>query len=324
MMARAIRIYQHGGPEVLRWEDVEVGVPAEQEVLLRQTAIGINFADIYLRIGLYPQPLPSGMGSEAVGVVEAVGRKVRGFKPGDRVAYSYPVAGAYSQSRVLPASALIKIPAGVNAEQVAAVLLKGMTCWFLLRQTYKVRPGDVVLVPAAAGGVGLILCQWARSLGARVIGVVGSEDKAKLAQRNGCHRLLIGYEDMAARVRKLNRGAGVAVVYDGVGKDTQQASLDSLKPRGMLVSFGNASGPAAPLAPSELAKRGSLFFTRSRMADYVATADTRQTASRELFGLMRRKTVRVHIGQRYALADAAQAQRDLEGRRTLGSSILVP
>ncbi|HWW21191.1 MAG TPA: quinone oxidoreductase [Steroidobacteraceae bacterium] len=324
MMARAIRIYQHGGPEVLRCEQVEVGTPGEQEVLVRHTAIGINFADVYLRIGLYPQPLPSGMGSEAAGVIEAIGRKVRGFKPGDRVAYSYPVAGAYSEHRVLPAGALIRIPAGVDAEQVAAVLLKGMTCWFLLRQTYKVGRGDVVLVPAAAGGVGLILCQWARSLGAKVIGVVGSPDKATLAKRNGCHQVLVGYEDMAARVRKLNRGAGVAVVYDGVGRDTQQASLDSLKPRGMLVSFGNASGPAAPLAPSELAKRGSLFFTRSRMADYVATAETRQTASRELFALMRRKSLRVHIGQRYALAEAAQAQRDLESRRTFGSSVLVP
>jgi NADPH2:quinone reductase len=324
MMARAIRIYQHGGPEVLRWENVEVGTPENQEVLLRHTAIGINFADIYLRIGLYPQPLPSGVGSEAVGVVEAVGGKVRGLKRGDQVAYTYPVAGAYSQYRVLPASALIRIPAGVNAEQVAAVLLKGMTCWFLLRQTYRVRRGDVVLVPAAAGGVGLILCQWARSLGARVIGVVGSEDKARLAKRNGCHHVLVGYEDMASRVRTINRGEGVAVVYDGVGKDTQLASLDSLRPRGMLVSFGNASGPAAPLAPVELVKRGSLFFTRSRMADYVATAQARQTASRELFALMRRKTLRVHIGQRYALADAALAQRDLESRRTSGSSVLVP
>jgi NADPH:quinone reductase len=324
MMAKAIRIHQHGGPEVMRWEDIEIAEPGEQEVLVRHTAIGINFADIYLRIGLYPQPLPSGMGSEAVGVVEAIGRRVRGIKVGDQVAYSYPVAGAYSQRRVLPASALIRIPRGVNPDQVAAVLLKGMTSWFLLRETYKVKRNDVVLVPAAAGGVGLILCQWARALGARVIGVVGSEEKARLAKRNGCHHVLVGYDNMAARVRRLNRGAGVDVVYDGVGKDTQWASLDSLRPRGLLASFGNASGPAEPLAPADLVKRGSLYFTRSRMADHVATAEARRKASQELFALMRRKTLRVHIGQRYALADAAQAQRDLEGRRTFGSSILVP
>jgi NADPH2:quinone reductase len=323
-MSKAIRIYQYGGPEVLKWEDVEVGTPGEHEALVRHTAIGINFADVYLRTGLYPQPLPSGMGSEAAGVIEQVGRKVRGFKPGDHVAYSLPTPGAYSQRRVLPASSLLKVPAGVSPEHVAAVLLKGMTCWFLLRQTHKVKRGDVLLVPAAAGGVGLILCQWARSLGAKVIGVVSSQAKARLAKRNGCHQVLVGYEDMAARVRQLNRGAGIDVVYDGVGKDTQQASLDSLRPRGMLASFGNASGPAAPLTPAELAKRGSLFFTRCRMADYVNTVQSRQTAARELFSLLRRKTVRVHIGQRYALADAAQAQRDLESRRTVGSSVLLP
>jgi NADPH2:quinone reductase len=324
LMSKAIRIYQHGGPEVLKWEDVEVGAPAEHEVLVRHTAVGINFADVYLRTGLYPQPLPSGMGSEAAGVIERVGRKVRGLKPGDHVAYSFPTPGAYSEQRVLPASSLLKLPAGVSAEQVAAVLLKGMTCWFLLRQTHRVKRGDVLLVPAAAGGVGLILCQWARALGARVIGVVSSAEKAKLAKRNGCHQVLVGYEDMSARVRQLNRGAGVDVVYDGVGKDTQQASLDSLRPRGMLASFGNASGPAAPLAPAELVKRGSLFFTRCRMADYVNTAESRRTAARELFSLLRRRTVRIHIGQRYALADAAQAQRDLESRRTIGSSVLLP
>jgi NADPH2:quinone reductase len=323
-MAKAIRIYQHGGPEVLRWEDVEVGAPGEQEALVRHTAIGINFADIYLRSGLYPQPLPSGMGSEAAAVIEAVGRKVRGFKPGDQVAYSYPVAGAYSQQRVLPASALLKIPSGVSPEQVAASLLKGMTAWFLLRVLRRVKRGDVLLVPAAAGGVGLILCQWARALGARVIGVVGSEQKVGLAKRSGCHHVLVGYDDMAARVRKLNRGTGVDIVYDGVGRQTQQASLDSLKPRGLLASFGNASGPAEPLAPAELVRRGSLFFTRCRMADFVASAQARHTASRELFALLRRNAVRVHIGQRYALADAAQAQRDLESRRTLGSTVLLP
>jgi len=323
-MAKAIRIHEHGGPEVLKWEDVEVGAPAESEVLVRHTAVGINFADVYLRTGLYPRPLPSGMGSEACGVIEVVGRKVRGFKIGDHVAYSFPTPGAYSQQRVLPAAALLKLPAGVTDEQVTAVLLKGMTTWFLLRETHKVKRGESLLVPAAAGGVGLILCQWAHSLGAKVIGVVSSEEKAKLAKRNGCDRVLVGYQDMAARVRKLNRGKGVDVVYDGVGKDTLIASLDSLRPRGMLVAFGNASGAPPPFAPSELVKRGSLFFTRTRAADYLGTAPARQAAARELFSLIKRKIVRIHIGQRYALADAAQAQRDLESRRTLGSSVLVP
>jgi len=323
-MTKAIRIHQHGGPEVLKWEDVEVGTPGDREVLVRYTAIGVNFADVYLRTGLYPRPLPSGMGSEASGIIEAVGRKVRGFKPGNRIAYSFPTPDAYSQRRILPASALLKIPAGVSDEQVAAVLVKGMTSWFLLRQTHKVSRGEVLLVPAAAGGVGLILCQWARALGAKVIGVVSSQEKAKLAHRNGCHLVLVGYDDMAARVRKLNRGNGVHVVYDGVGRDTLMASLDSLRPRGMLVSFGNASGAAAPFAPAELVKRGSLFFTRTGASDYLGTLEARRQAVRALFGLIKRKAVRIHIGQRYALADAAQAQRDLESRRTLGSSVLVP
>jgi NADPH2:quinone reductase len=279
---------------------------------------------VYLRTGLYPRPLPCGMGSEASGAIEAVGGKVRGFKRGDLVAYSLPTPGAYSEQRVLPVSALFKIPAGVSAEQLAAVLVKGMTAWFLLRQTHKVQRGEMLLVPAAAGGVGLILCQWARKLGAKVIGVVSSEDKARLARRSGCHQVLVGYEDMAARVRKLNAGAGVDVVYDGVGKDTLIASLDCLRPRGLLVSFGNASGAAAPFSPMELLRRGSLFFTRTGSADYLGLPGARQAAAKELFSLIRRKALRIHIGQRYALADAAQAQRDLESRKTLGSSVLVP
>src|ERR1700723_3663091 len=208
-MAKAIRLSERGGPEVLRWEEVELGTPAAGEALVRHTAIGVNFADVYLRTGLYPQPLPSGIGSEAAGVVETVGRKVRGLRAGDRVVYNFPVPGAYAEQRVLPADALLKIPVGVSDEQAAAVLLKGLTTWFLLRETYKVKRGDVLLIPAAAGGVGLILSQWARALGARVIGVVGSEDKARLARLSGCNQVLVGYEEMAARVRRLNCGRGV-------------------------------------------------------------------------------------------------------------------
>ncbi|MFI4868881.1 MAG: quinone oxidoreductase family protein [Steroidobacterales bacterium] len=323
-MAKAIRLSERGGPEVLKWEDVDVGVPGASDALVRHTAIGVNFADVYLRTGLYPHPLPSGIGSEAAGVIEAVGRRVRGLKPGDRVVYSLPTPGAYAEQRVVRADALLKIPAGVSDEQAAAVLVKGLTAWFLLRETCKVRRGDVLLVPAAAGGVGLIISQWARALGAKVIGVVSTDEKARLARRHGCHQVLVGYDDMAARVRKLNRGRGVDVVYDGVGKDTLLPSLDSLRARGMMVSFGNASGAAPPLSPLELAKRGSLYITRTAAGDYLGQPEARRTGARELFSLIRRRLVRVHIGQRYPLAAAAQAQRDLESRRTVGSTILVP
>jgi len=216
------------------------------------------------------------------------------------------------------------LPSGVSDEQAAAVLLKGLTCWFLLRETYKVKRGDVILIPAAAGGVGLIMSQWARSLGAKVIGVVGSEAKAKLAKRHGCNQVLVGYDEMAARVRKLNRGAGVDVVYDGVGKDTLMASLDSLRARGMMVSFGNASGAAPAISPLELAKRGSLYLTRAGGGDYLAAAGARETGARALFGLIKRRVIKLHVGQRYPLAQAAQAQRDLEARKTTGSTILIP
>jgi NADPH:quinone reductase len=323
-MAKAIRLSERGGPEVLKWEQVDVGAPGANEALLRHTAIGVNFADVYLRTGLYPHPLPSGIGSEAAGVVVAVGKKVRGIKPGDRVVYSSTVPGTYAEQRLVPADMLLKIPAGVSDEQAAAVLVKGLTSWFLLRQTHKVKRGDVLLIPAAAGGVGLILSQWARSLGAKVIGVVSTDEKARLARRNGCNQVLVGYQDMAARVRKLNRGQGVDVVYDGVGKDTLFASLDSLRPRGLMVGFGNASGAAPPFSPLELAKRGSLYFTRAGAGDYLGQAEARTAGARELFALIKRKIIRVHIGQRYALSQAAQAQRDLEGRRTVGSTVLVP
>jgi NADPH:quinone reductase len=323
-MVKAIRLSELGGPEVLQWQEVEVGAVGATDALVRHTAIGVNFADVYLRTGLYPQSLPSGIGFEAAGVVEAVGRNVRGIKAGDRVVYNFPLPGAYAEQRVLRADALLKIPAGVGDEQAAAVLLKGLTAWFLLRQTHRLKRGEVALIPAAAGGVGLILSQWAHSLGARVIGVVSTEEKAKRARRSGCHRVLVGYHDLAARVRKLNRGHGVDVSYDGVGKDTLFASLDSLRPRGLMVSFGNASGAAPPFSPLELTKRGSLYFTRTGAGDYLATAEARRAGARELFALIKRKLIRVQIGQRYPLAAAAQAQRDLESRSTIGSSVLVP
>ena len=323
-MAKAIRLSERGGPEVLKWEEVDVGAPGAEQALVRHTAIGVNFSDVYLRTGLYPHPLPSGIGYEAAGVVEAVGRKVRAVKPGDRVVYNFRTPGAYAEQRVLPADALLKIPAGVSDEQAAAVLLKGLTSWFLLRLTCRVKPADVLLVPAAAGGVGLILSQWARALGARVIGVVGTDDKARLARRSGCNQVLVGYQQLAARTRKLNRGRGVDVVYDGVGKDTLFASLDSLRPRGIMVSFGNASGAAPPFSPLELAKRGSLYFTRAGAGDYLTGPEAQRAGARELFALIRRKAIRVRIGQRYPLAAAAQAQRDLESRRTIGSTVLIP
>jgi NADPH2:quinone reductase len=323
-MSKQFRIYAHGGPEVLRWEDVAVGAPGPGEVLVRHTAVGLNFSDVYLRTGLYPRPLPSAIGTEAAGVIAAIGKKVKGFKAGDHVVYHYPVPGAYSEQRILPAAALLKIPRGVSDEQAAAVLFKGLTTWVLLRQCYRVKRGETVLIQAASGGVGLIASQWARALGARVIGVVGSPEKAALAKKNGCHHVFVGIDALAAKVRQWNKGQGVDVVYDGTGKDTFFASLDCLRPRGMMVGFGNASGPVAPFSPMELFKRGSLYYTRVSGSDYLADHKARQAGTRELFGLMKKKKIRVHIGQRFALADAARAQAELEARGTIGSTVLLP
>lgn len=323
-MPKAFRIYEHGGPEVLKWEEVELPALGAREVRVRHTAVGLNFSDVYLRTGLYARPLPTGVGSEAAGVVEQVGRGVRGLKRGDRVAYYWGATlGAYATERVLPAEALLKLPVGVSDEQAAAAMLKGLTAWYLLRETHRLRRGEAILVPAAAGGVGLILCQWARNLGARVIGAVGEQSKAALAKRHGCHEVLIGYHDLATRARALNRGKGVDVVYDGVGRDTFIASLDALRPRGLMVSFGNASGAVEPFTARDLQRRGSLFVTRPTAADYLDSA-ARVRGARELFALLKRGAIRLHIGQRHALADAAQAQRELESRRTIGSTVLAP
>jgi len=324
-MPHAIRIHAHGGPDVLQWEFIAASVPGRGEVLVRQTAIGLNFIDVYERTGLYPGTLPMTLGREGAGVVEAVGPRVRGVAVGDRVAYVSAQPGAYAQERVLPADRLVKIPDGVSDRLAAAAMLKGLTAQFLLRRTHRVRKGDAVVIHAAAGGVGLIAAQWARELGALVIGVVGSDAKAEIARRHGCHHaLVLGRDELAARVRELTGGLGAHVVYDSVGKDTFVASLDSLRPLGMMVSYGNASGPVPPVAPLELARRGSLFLTRPTLFHYIARRADLDRAARELFEVIGRGAVRIEIGQTYPLQDVAQAHRDLEARRTVGSTVLLP
>ncbi len=324
-MSKAIRIHEAGGPDVLRYEDFDPGAPGEGEVQLRHTAVGLNYIDVYDRSGLYPMPLPGGLGREAAGVVTAVGRKVKGLRKGDRVAYVHTVPGSYSELRNVPAARLVKLPRAISDEQAAALMLKGLTAQYLLRRTYRVKRGDWILVHAAVGGVGLILCQWARALGAKVIGVVGSDAKAALARKNGCHHVLVmGRDPILENVRRLTKGAGVAVVYDSVGKDTFMESLDCLRPLGMMVSYGNASGPPPAISPLELSKRGSLFLTRPSLFAYVADRKDLESAARELFRIVASGKVKLRIGQRYPLADAAQAHRDLEARRTTGSTVLVP
>ncbi|HEY4213206.1 MAG TPA: quinone oxidoreductase [Steroidobacteraceae bacterium] len=324
-MPKAIRFHEHGGPEVLRYEDVELGSPAPDEAQVRHTAIGLNYIDVYDRTGLYPVELPSGMGREAAGVITHMGRKVRGFRVGDRVAYVHTKAGAYSDARNIAAERLVKVPKAISDEQAAAIMLKGLTAQYLLRRTYKVSKGETILVHAAAGGVGLLLCQWAKGLGVKVIGVVGSEAKAELARKHGCkHVLISGRDELVPSVKKLTRGEGVSVVYDAVGKDTFMDSLDCLKRLGMMVSFGNASGPPPAISPLELGKRGSLFLTRPSLFSVLATREELQAASRELFAAVKNKLVRVRVGQTYPLAKAGEAQRDLESRKTTGSTVLIP
>jgi NADPH2:quinone reductase len=325
-MPRAIRIHETGGPDVMLLEDVEVGAPGVGEVQVQHTAIGLNFIDVYDRSGLYPQKsMPAGLGREAAGVVTAVGRKVRGLKAGDRVGYVHNVPGSYCELRNVPAERLVKIPAGVSDEQAAVLMLKGLTAGYLLRHTYRVKRGDVIVLYAAAGGLGLLLSQWAKALGATVIGIVGNDEKVALAKKNGCKHVLVrGRDDVVAFARKLTKGVGVDVVYDSVGKDTFFESLDCLRRRGLMVSFGNASGPVAPFAPAELAKRGSLFITRPIQYDYTATRPELENLARETFAAVKKKWVKIAINQRYKLADAAQAHRDLEARKTTGASVILP
>jgi len=324
-MPQAIQIHEHGGPEVLRLEEVDIPAPDPDEVQVRHTAIGVNYIDVYDRTGLYPVQLPCVLGREAAGVVHAKGRKVRDLKVGDRIAYALPTPGAYTELRNVPADRVVKIPRGISDEQAAALMLKGMTAQYLLRRTYRVKRGDVVLVHAAAGGVGLILCQWAKALGATVIGVVGSDAKAELARKHGCkHVLISGRDELVPSVKRLTKNVGVAAVYDAVGKDTFMESLDCLRPLGMMVSYGNASGPPPAISPLELSKRGSLFLTRPTLFHYVARREDLVATARELFAAVKSKAVRVRIGQRYALKDAAEAHQDLEARLTTGSTVLLP
>jgi NADPH:quinone reductase len=325
MKVNAIRIHQYGGPEVLRFDSVDLAEPAAGEARVRHTAIGLNFIDTYHRSGLYPVELPAGLGSEAAGEVAAVGQGVTDLKPGDRVVYTGRPADAYSEARNFPASQLVPIPEGVSDEQAAAVFLKGLTAWYLLRRSYRVQKGDPILLLAAAGGVGSLASQWANHLGATVIGIVSTEEKALLARTQGCHHIIMAdARDSAAKVRRLTGGEGVAAVYDSVGKDTFFSSLDALRPHGVMVSFGNASGPVGPFAPSELAKRHSLYVTRPVLFDFVDTRERLLAASKELFDLVGRGVLKININQRYPLQDAADAHRDLEARKTTGSTILLP
>jgi NADPH2:quinone reductase len=324
-MPRAIRIHEAGGPEVMRLEEIDVGKPVAGEVQVHHTAIGLNYIDVYDRSGLYAQDMPAGLGREAAGVVSAVGARVRGFRVGDRVAYVLGIPGSYCEIRNVPADRLVKIPAGVSDEKAAVLMLKGMTAGYLLRHTHKVKRGEVIVVHAAAGGVGILLSQWGKSLGAIVIGIVGSEEKAKLAKKNGCRHVLVrGRDAIAVSVKKLSKGLGAHVVYDAVGKDTFVESLDCLRKRGLLVSYGSASGPAPPFSVAELVKRGSLYLTRPTLFDYTADSTDLQALARETFAVVKKKAVRIQIHQRYKLADAAQAHRDLEARRTTGASVIIP
>jgi NADPH2:quinone reductase len=322
---RAIRFERTGGPEVLQLVDVPTPTPGAGEVLVRHEAIGVNFIDTYFRSGLYPAELPAGPGVEGAGIVEAVGDGVKRFKVGDHVAYYASSPGSYAEYRVMPEGRTVAIPEGVDAHVAAAALLKGMTAEFLLRRTYPVKSGDTVLVHAAAGGVGQIMVQWAKDLGATVIGTAGSAEKRDRATALGAdHMIDYGSEDVAARVRELTAGKGVPVVYDGVGKSTFDGSLKSLHPRGMFVSYGNASGAPAPVEPQWLARNGSLFFTRPTLIHYIATTEELDACAAAVFDVIARGVVDIEIGQTFALADARQAHEALEARATIGSTLLLP
>jgi len=323
-MTQAIRIHSHGGPEVLQWEAVEVGEPGPGEVRLRHTAIGLNFLDVYERTGLYQSRLPLILGREAAGVIEAVGSGVKNFSVGNRVAYVGSTSGAYIQQRVMSADRLLRIPDSIDDRTAAAMMLKGLTAQVLLRQTYRVRKGDVLLVHAAAGGVGLILVQWARLIGATVIAIVGSQAKVELARGAGAEHVLLLDDDWVGQVKSITRNRGVSVVYDSVGKDTFMRSLDCLRPRALMVTYGNASGPVAPIAPLELNKRGSLFLTRPTLFHYIATRAELQRSAQELFDLVARSQIDIRVGQTFNLEQAADAHRALEGRQTTGSTVLLP
>lgn len=324
-MAHAIRMHEVGGPDVLRWEEVAVGNPGPGQARIRHVAVGVNFADTYFRSGLYPIPLPNGIGVEAAGIVESVGEGVSHVAPGDRVTYTGFVntLGAYSTERVIPAAPLIKLPPAISCETAAAMTMRGLTSAYLLRRIWPLQAGDAILVHAAAGGVGLIVSQWAKLLGLEVIGTVSTEAKAAIARAHGCdHVIRYGEEDVAKRVREITGGAGVSVVYDSVGKDTFASSLASIMRRGLLVCVGTASGPIPPIDAMQLALKGSLYVTRPALADYIADPAEKNALASELFEHVAAGRIRIEINQRYRLQDAAQAHRDLESRKTMGSSIL--
>ena len=325
-MALAIRMHRTGGPEVLQLEEVAVGDPGPGQARIRHEAVGINFADTYFRSGVYPVSLPAGLGVEAAGVIVEVGDGVQDLKPGDRVTYTgfLNTLGAYCTERLVPAAPLIRLPEGISCETAAAMTMRGLTTAYLLRRIWPLASGDTILLHAAAGGVGLILAQWARQLGLRVIGTVSSDAKAEVARAHGCeHVIVYGREDVAARVREITGGVGVAVVYDSVGKDTFAASLDSLRRRGLLVCVGTASGPVPPIEAMQLATKGSLYVTRPALADYIADPAEKAALAAELFGHVAAGRIKVEIHQRYRLAEAVQAHRDLESRRTTGSSVFA-
>jgi len=322
---KAIRFHKTGGPEVLVAEDVEVGDPGQGQIRIKQHAVGLNYLDTYHRTGLYPLPLPSGLGSEGAGVVEAVGPGVTELKAGDRVAYASAPVGAYAEARLYPADRAVRIPEGISFETAAAMMLKGMTAQYLIKRTFKVQPGMTVLWHAAAGGVGLIACQWLKALGAKVIGTVGSDEKAALAKSLGCeHAIVYTRDNFVERVKELTGGKGVPVVYDSVGKTTFMGSLDCLQPLGLMVSFGNASGAVEPFPLTLLSQKGSLYITRPTLVSYTAKREDLVATAADLFEVVKSGKVKIEIAKRYPLKDSAQAHRDLEARKTTGSVVLMP
>ncbi len=324
-MTHAIRIHMIGGPEVMRWETVELPTPGPNEARVRHEAVGLNFIDLYFRSGRYPLELPSGLGLEGAGVIEAIGEAVTEVKVGDRVAYAGGPPGAYAEARNMPADRLVKLPDAIDFSTAAAMMLQGMTAQYLLRRTYRVQPGETILIHAAAGGVGLIVCQWAKALGATVIGTVSSDEKAALAKAHGCdHPIVYTREDFVARVKEITDGQGVPVVYDSVGADTFTKSLDCLRPLGMMVTFGQSSGPVPLVDTQELSRRGSLFLTRPTLFTYVAKRADLLASAQELFDVVAAGQVKIEINQTYPLKDAAQAHADLAARKTTGSTILLP
>jgi len=325
MKVKAIRFHKPGAPAVMKWEDVTLGKPKKGEALVRHTAVGLNYIDTYQRSGLYPLPMPSGIGLEAAGVVEAVGRGVSNVKPGDRVAYAGGPPGAYSQARLMPADKLVKVPRGISDEQAAAMMLKGMTVEYLIRRTFPVKKGMTVLFHAAAGGVGLIAGQWLKALGVTAIGTAGGPAKVRLAKAHGyAHVIDYTRQDFVKQVMRLTKNEGVPVVYDSIGKSTWDGSLDCLQRRGTMVSFGNASGPVPPFPPGVLSAKGSLYLTRPTLMDYTASRADLESCARALFQVVRSGKVKIEINQSYPLKDAVKAHRDLQGRKTTGSTILVP